>query len=249
VLAAVLPLSLAQVTDHSIAEGKHCGQMIHKDCGVRLRPIGLVELRDRAKSSPELSEPDDIHARKRLKLACAALLLPLVCAAGCNWETPTSVIIREGPSFEFAGSGRLAKFTVYAPATGRRIAVADSQVSTPIWQIVSSKGYFEGDRVNGLRVVYGKVPQGYTQTIPKPSDEPKAPPLGVICAFFAETVNAPGIGGSIFMTPTGPVPVKVADYCLRLINGHEVEVNCQTNAPYQEPADLEKYVQQHRIVR
>jgi hypothetical protein len=100
-----------------------------------------------------------------------------------------------------------------------------------------------------MRVVYGEVPQGYAQTIPEPSERAKAPPLGGICAFFAETVNAPGVGGAMFMSPTGPVPVSVRDYCLRLINGREVEVNCQTNAPYQEPIDIERFVQEHRVVR
>src|SRR5262249_31708384 len=142
-----------------------------------------------------------------------------------------------------------AKFTVYAPKTGRRIAAPNSDVSTVIWQIVASKGYLAGDSVEHLRVVYGKVPQGYAQTIPEPSEEAKAPPLGVVCAFFAETANAPGAGGAIFMSPTGPVAVNIQDYCVRVINGREVEVKCGTNEPYQEPADFEKYVQEHRIVQ
>jgi hypothetical protein len=188
-------------------------------------------------------------AYKRLTRLSAALMLSVVALVSCNVEIPTSVSVHAGPSFEFAGSGRLAKFTVYAPRMGRRIASANAEVSVIIWQIVPSQGYFEGDRVEGMRVVYGTVPRGYVQTIPKASENAKDPPLGVICAFFAETANAPGVGGAIFMSPTGPVSVDVQGPCLRLINGHEVEVNCKTNEQYQEPNDMEKFVEAHRIVQ
>jgi hypothetical protein len=188
-----------------------------------------------------------VHNRQ--KQLQAALILLVACAVSCSSEIPTSVVVHAGPTFEFAGSGQLAKFTVYAPRTGRRIATANSEVSVISWQIVPSRGYLAGDSVEGMRVVYGKVPQGYAQTIPESSQNAKALPLGVICAFFAETANAPGVGGSIFVSPAGPVPVEVKDYCLRQVNGREVEVNCQTNGPYDEPNDIEKYVQEHRIVR
>jgi hypothetical protein len=88
-----------------------------------------------------------VHAYERLTRLRAGLILLALCAASCNWEIPTSVTVQAGPSFEFAGSGRLAKFTVYAPRTGRRIASPNSELSTIIWQIVPLKGYMAGDPV------------------------------------------------------------------------------------------------------
>jgi hypothetical protein len=189
------------------------------------------------------------HPTTRLKQLCIALALPVAGALSCNLEVPTSVVVRSGPTCELSGSGRLTKFTVYAPRTGRRVAVADGDVSVIIWQIFSTQGYFEGSPVQGMRVVYGAVPQGYTQTIPRAPEKPKSLPLGVISAFFAEVANAPGIGGTIFMSPSGPVAVNVPNHCLRRINDREVEVDCETSQPYQEPVDIQKFVQIHRIVR
>jgi hypothetical protein len=167
----------------------------------------------------------------------------------CSPEIPTSVDIHSGPSFELDGSGRLAKFTVYTPRAGRRIATANSQVSVVTWEIVPSKGYFAGEPVHGMRITYGTVPPGYVQTTPAPSLKPTPLPLGVISAFFAETASAPSVGGAVFMSPTGPVPVDVRDYCLRLLDGRELEVNCQTGEPYEQPQDIERFVQEHRILR
>ena len=118
-----------------------------------------------------------------------------------------------------------------------------------VWQIVRSKGDAGSARVEGMRVTYGKVPDGYARTVPGGSEHPEPLPLGVVCSFFAETINAPGAGGAIFVSSTGPVQIDVRDQCLRRIDGREVQVNCQTGAPYQEPTDIEKYVEEHRIVR
>lgn len=187
--------------------------------------------------------------RKRRSRLLPALLLQAICFMSCEWEVPTAVVVRDGPTFEFTGSGRLARLTVYAPKKGRRIAAASAEIDTVIWQIVTSKGYFKGAGVEGLRVTYGQIPDGYEQTVPKPSETAEPPPVGVVCSFFAETTNAPGIGGAIFMSPTGPVEIDVPDQCLRRIDGRDVEMNCRTNEPYQDPADLEKFVQEHRVRR
>lgn len=189
------------------------------------------------------------HVTQRLNTFCIALVLPVACVLSCHLEIPTSVVVRSGPSFELSGSGRLSKFTVYAPRTGRRVAAADADVSVVIWQIVPSHGYFEGSPVQGMRIVYGVVPRGYVQILPALYEKPNALPLGVISAFFAETANAPGVGGTIFMGSSGPVAVNVPNHCLRRINGKEVEVDCETNEPYQDPSDIEKFVQMHRIMR
>jgi hypothetical protein len=163
------------------------------------------------------------------------------CVAACNWgEVPTSVRVTSGPAFVLSGSGDLASFTVFAPRAGRRIAVGSSELDTVVWQIKASKGYFKGTRVEHLQFVYGKLPDGYKQTVPSQSHG--APPLapGVVYGFFAETTNAPGIGGSFYLTGSGPAQIDVPGLCLRLIERRDVAVKCGTNEPYEEPADLAK---------
>jgi hypothetical protein len=180
------------------------------------------------------------------------MLLPLlafmlICCVGCEWERPTVVSVREGPIFDFSGNGRLATFTVYAPEAGRHIADPNPDVAKIIWQIKASKGYFEGTRVGGMQVSYGRLPDRYEQTIPKSPQQPPAPTPGAVYSFFAETTDAPGIGGFFYMGRTGLTQIAVPDLCLKLINGREVPVKCGTNDPYQEPADLEKFAQEHQV--
>jgi hypothetical protein len=42
---------------------------------------------------------------------------------------------------------------------------------------------FRGHPIEGMRLVYGKVPHEYTQTIAEPTQGTQAAPLGVICAL------------------------------------------------------------------
>jgi hypothetical protein len=120
-------------------------------------------------------------------------------------------------------------------------------MGTTIWEIVASPTNSDGTSVNGLRLTYGQVPDGYEQTVPFPSGRAAPPPLGVVCSFFAETLNAPGAGGFIFTSPAGPVRLQVPDHCMRSSGGREIEVNCATGKPYEEPTDLDRYVREHRI--
>jgi len=175
-----------------------------------------------------------------------AIAAYMVCAIGC--ERPTLAEISSGPSFSFSGSGRLAIFTVYAPQTGRRIAPAHRDVADIAWQVKASNGYFAGTRVQGMQLTYGRVPTGYDQTVPGSSD---VPPLkaGLVYSFFAETTDAPGVGGYLYMSPNGLNRIDIPDLCLRLINGKEVETKCGTNEPYQEPADLDRFAREHPISR
>jgi hypothetical protein len=192
-----------------------------------------------------------MNRRQKLKNALLLLFLAasLTYAAACNWESPTSVRVSYGPAFIFSGSGRLASFTVYAPHTGQRIASPNPDVATVVWQIRVSKGYFEGSHVERMQLSYGKLPDGYNQGVPSQSQ--RAPPLasGAVYSFFAETTDAPAIGGFFYMSETRPTQINVPDFCLRLINGRDVAVKCGTNEPYQEPTDLEKFAQQHRVTR
>jgi len=173
----------------------------------------------------------------------------LTYVAACDWEKPTSVRVSSGPSFVFSGSGRLASFTVYAPQTGQRIASPNSDVATVVWQIKASDGYFKGTHVEHMQLAYGKLPDRYNLAVPSQSQG--APPLapGAVYSFFAETTDAPAIGGFFYMSGTGPIQIDVPDLCLRLINGREVAVRCGTSEPYQEPTDLEKFAQQHEATR
>jgi hypothetical protein len=171
------------------------------------------------------------------------------CVAACNLEIPTSVVVTDGPGFVLSGSGQLAAFTVYAPRAGRRIASANSDLDTVVWQIKASKGYFEGTFVGHLQLLYGKLPDGYNQTVPSQSQA--APPLapGAVYSFFAETTNAPAIGGSFYMNASSPIQIDVSDLCVTLTAGRNVEVNCGTGEPYEEPTDLEKFAREHRVTR
>jgi len=175
------------------------------------------------------------------------LVFSVMLCVGCEWERPTLVSVREGPMFAFSGNGRLATFTVYAPQTGRRIASPNPDVATIIWQIKASKGYFEGARVGGMQLNYGNIPDGYSQTVPGQPQRAPAPAPGAVYSFFAETTDAPGIGGFFYVGRTGLTQITVPDLCLKLINGREVAVKCGTDDPYQEPTDLEKFAQEHQV--
>src|ERR1700724_3539907 len=97
----------------------------------------------------------------------------LILLGGCEpSEVPTTVQVASGPSFSLQGSGRLASFTVFAPLSGQKIAYPDTDISTVIWQIQASKGYFRGRDVQGLQVIYGKVPEGYAQAVPNGVQDP-----------------------------------------------------------------------------
>lgn len=190
---------------------------------------------------------------RRQKLRNTLLLVFLAASltyvAACNWEKPTSVRVSSGPSFVFSGSGRLASFTVYAPQTGQRIASPNPDVATVVWQIKASKAYFEGTHVEHMQLAYGKLPDGYNQAVPSQSQGARPLAPGAVYSFFAETTDAPAIGGFFYMSGSGPTQINVPDLCLRLINGREVAVKCGTNEPYREPTDLEKFAQEHQVTR
>jgi len=188
-------------------------------------------------------------------MATLLLVGVLFQMAGCHRiETPTSVRVENGPSFTFQGSGRLASFTISAPLSGQKIAEGCTTRlfpcagrATPVWQIEAATGYFQGEKVSGLQLRYGNIPEGYTQLVP--SKAQAVPPLasGPVYAFFAETTEAPGIAGNFYVEPSGTIDlVDVHDLCKKLKNGKWVRVNCKTEQPYEEPADIGKFVQEHR---
>jgi len=159
------------------------------------------------------------------------------------------VTVGPGPTFSFTGSGRLASFTIYSPQTGQRIALPDSDVASVLWQIRTSKGYFNGSQVEGFRLAYGKIPEGYTVTMPSLSQPAPSLASGLVYSFLAETTDAPITEGYFFMDGAEVIQTTIPDACLMLVNGHETRVNCATKQPYQEPSNLEEVVRKNRVAR
>ncbi len=186
----------------------------------------------------------------KYRAVLGAALSLLVVLSGCR-EIPTSVKIGTGPSFLLGGSGRLATFTVYAPQSGQKIAFPDRDVASVVWQVTASKGYFKGSHVDGLQLSYGRVPAGYEQVVPGQSKA--APPLApdTVYSFLAETTDAPIASGYFYMDKSGPIQTSIPDLCLVFVQGRKVRVKCKLNTaePYQEPADLAKYVREHWTMR
>jgi hypothetical protein len=185
----------------------------------------------------------------RLKVFLAGMSL-LLALSGCR-ETPTSVKVGDGPSFALKGSGRLAIFTIYAPQSGQRIAFPHPALASAVWQIRASEGYFKGTRVDGLQLTYGNVPSGYQQLVPGQSQVAPSLSPGAVYSFFAETTDAPIASGYFYIDKSGPVQTEIPDLCAILVEGRKVRANCKLGStePYQEPADLEKYVREHRTAQ
>jgi hypothetical protein len=183
-----------------------------------------------------------VAVQLRIISAAGVLAVYWLLLVGC--EKPTGVKITPGPSFEFSGSGNLGTFTVYAPTAQEKIA-NPFEGNNPVWRIEASKGKFAGARVNGLQVVYGKMLDGYTQLVPtSPGAAPTLTP-GNIYAFWAETASASTAMGFFYMG-NEPIPLVLQDLCFEQVNGHEVKKRCGNHEPYQEPTDIEEYVQEHR---
>lgn len=184
-------------------------------------------------------------------LGCCVLAFLLLMAT-CFYvggERPTIVSVHDGPSFAMSGSGQLAIFTVYAPKGTNRIAITDKEDSRIIWQIVATKGYFEGVHVSGLNLTYGKVPSSYTQVVPEGSQSAPSLSPGLVYSFWAETTNAPIAAGFFYMDVKGPMQTTIPDLCTTRENGRNVRVRCsfQGDRTYREPSDLEEVVRKYRI--
>jgi hypothetical protein len=188
-------------------------------------------------------------AQHRLAAFLAAVSLLLVLS-GCR-DIPTSVKIGSGPSFTLEGSGRLAIFTVYAPQNGQRIAFPHPALASAVWQIKASQGYFKGTRVDGFQLTYGKIPNGYQQLVPGQSQVAHPLSPGAVYSFFAETTDAPIASGYFYMDKSGPVQTEIPDLCAMLVQGRKIRANCKLGSaePYQEPADLERYVRERQTTQ
>jgi len=169
----------------------------------------------------------------------------LLCCSACEYEVPVSISVGAGPSFAITtGSDRLVTFSVYAPLHGERIAAPHPDVAVVVWEI---KAINEDSSVEGSRLVYGKIPEGYKQVVPSQSQTPPPLPVGAAYSFYVLPAEAQPLGGYFYMDKTGPIQIRSPDICLTLIKGREARVKCGTNEPYQEPKDLEEMVRRNRI--
>lgn len=168
---------------------------------------------------------------------CFLLLL------GC--EAPTLVEIGNGPSFSLSGSGHLSSFTVYAPQAGHRIATPNDAKSET-WSIQAAKGSSEGSLIAHMHLEYGRVPQGYVQTMPRIGSADTLN-TGFVYYFFAETTGAPGKGGFFYLAKAGPILINVPGLCESGFVGDVRAVKCGTDQPFVEPDSLEQFVKQNRV--
>jgi hypothetical protein len=115
-----------------------------------------------------------------------------------------------------------------------------------MWRIALMNDSPSGALVTRMNLAYGNVPKGYVQTFPT-SGTAVSPTSGQIYAFFAETINAPGLDGFFYMDKNAPIMVNVPNLCESALVGDVKPVKCATNEPYVEPSDLEKFVQENRV--
>lgn len=176
--------------------------------------------------------------RKTLLLLLSELCLLMF--VGC--EVKTTAKLGSGPSFSLDGSGHLASFTVYAPQPGRKIATPNDAKSE-VWSFRASS---RGELVARMDLLYGKVPNGYIQTVPSNGTAP-ALTSGLVYYFFAETTGAPGAEGFFYVDNTVPVRINVPGLCESAFVGDVKPVKCGTNEPYIEPSNLEQFVRENRL--
>jgi hypothetical protein len=179
-------------------------------------------------------------------VVCLSLMATCFYVAG---ERPTVVSVHDGPSFTMRGSGQLASFTVYAPKGANHIAISDKDDSEIVWEIVATRGYFEGVHVRGLDLNYGNVPSGYKQLVPEDSHSAPLLSPGKVYSFYAETTNAPIAAGFFYMDSQGPIQTYIPDLCTTLEKGRHVRVRCgfEGDRTYREPTNLEEVVRKYRI--
>ncbi len=174
-------------------------------------------------------------------------VLSLLAITGCEppIEGPAAITVENGPAFSLRGHGNLARFTIYAPAKGTKIANPFDPASA-LWEIEARRqDLLGGIRLEGLRVVYGKILEGYNQTVPQ--DPQTAPHLasGKIYAFEAWSNLAGELGGDFYVDKTGAIQAVGLGEC-GLSTGHGVvRTDCATHKPLPDPADIDKYAREH----
>jgi hypothetical protein len=144
---------------------------------------------------------------ERARITFAVTMLSLLALAGCEppIEGPTAVTVENGPAFSLRGDGNLARFTIYAPVKGTKIANPFDTTSA-LWEIEARRqDLLGGIRIDGLRLVYAKIPEGYTQTVPGNSQPAPHLESGRIYAFEAWSNLAGELGGDFYVDQTGAI--------------------------------------------
>jgi hypothetical protein len=132
-----------------------------------------------------------------------ALYMGLVCVAmtsGCSFEVDTSVSINQSnpPTFKLSGSGNLYWFDVIEDIPENN--VSDPMKERFLWKI---DPITPGPKVWRVPpITYGKVPPGFTQTVPADGSPPPALVAGKTYIAAAPGYNANG-GGVFFEIKDG----------------------------------------------
>jgi len=177
----------------------------------------------------------------------AVTVLSVLLLIGCEppIKGPTAIKVENGPAFSMRGQGNLARFTIYAPVPGTKIA-NPFDPSSVLWEIEARpKGLLEGVSIEGLRLAYAKIPGGYTQTVPENSQAAPHLAPGRIYSFVAWSTLSGELGGDFYVGKTGAVLAVELDACAVSTGHGTVRTNCQTHAPLREPADIDKYAREH----
>ena len=184
---------------------------------------------------------------ERVRITFALVALSLLGIAGCEppIEGPTAITVENGPAFSLRGHGNLARFTVYAPLNGTKIANPFDPASA-CWEIEPQRqGLFGGTRMDDMRLIYGQIPKGYNQTVPRNSQSATHLEPGRIYAFEAWSNLAGELGGDFYVDKTGAIQAIDLGEC-GVSTGHGVvRTNCETQELLRDPADMDKYAREH----
>ncbi len=179
-------------------------------------------------------------------MAVAVAAFSLLALGGCEppVEGPTAILVESGPTFSLRGRGQLARFTVYGPTAGAKIG-NPFDPSAAVWEIEGPKGFFRGVSIEGLRLVYAKAPEGYTQT--EPRDLQPVPHLetGRIYSFEAWSSLSGGLGGDFYVDKTGAVQAIDLGTCGTSTGHGMVRTDCRTHEPLRDPSDIDRYAREH----
>lgn len=168
-------------------------------------------------------------------------MLGLLGTAGCEppVQGPTAITVENGPFFSFRGHGNLGEIHDICPSKGAKIANPFDPPSA-LWEIKARRqDLLGGVRLDGVRLAYGEIPEGYPQTVPQNSLSAPHLDSGMIYAFEAWSNLAGELGGDFYVDHTGAVQAIDLGEC-GLSTGHGVvRTNCETHEPLRDPADIE----------
>lgn len=155
------------------------------------------------------------------------LISLLLFSVSCERRTEVKLEGGNPPSFVLSGSGNLVEFSV--GVVNQDKTLPPSKRSQIMWKVVPNTR--DGERVEMIRhVVYGKLPDGYRQTLPPNAEFP--PPLieGKYYWYYFETINAPHASGYFEIKDGKPVPVYGVGTCYKIVNGQEIESPCDDSS-------------------